>query len=64
MIVQYPDFQIPYELIDYLGNKFMATETAGVYMEPRGYRISQLPYYLEFSNMRSTIYRRGVIYDG
>ena len=64
MIVQYPDFQIPYELTDYLGNKFLATETAGVYMEPRGYRISQQPYYLEFSNMRATIYRRGVIYDG
>ena len=64
MIVYYPDFQIPHTLTDYLGQEYRATETTGVYMEPRGYTISMLPYYLEFSNMRSSIFRRGVIYNG
>ena len=65
MIVQYPDFQIPWTLTDYQGRSYRTTEDDryGVYMEPRGYTISILPYYLEFSNMRSTIFRRGVIYD-
>ena len=65
MIVQYPDYQIPWTLTDYQGRSYRTTEDDryGVYMEPRGYTISILPYYLEFSNMRSTIFRRGVIYD-
>lgn len=65
MIVQYPDYQIPWTVFDYQGHSYRTTEDDryGVYMEPRGYTISILPYYLEFSNIRSTIFRRGAIYD-
>ena len=63
MTVYYNEDQVPYTLTDYTGQKYEASDKYGICLEPTGYTVSVLPYYLEFSNERATIYRRGVIYD-
>ncbi len=63
MTVYYNEDQVPYILTDYTGQKYEASDKYGICLEPTGYTVSVLPYYLEFSNERATIYRRGVIYD-
>ena len=63
LTIYYNEDQIPYTLVDYLGQSYKVTERYGIHLEPTTYTIGILPYYLEFSNERATIYRKGVIYD-
>lgn len=63
LTVHYNEEQIPCILTDYKGASMEVRERYGINLEPSSYTVSMLPYYLEFSNERATIYRKGVIYD-